>query len=130
MTLNIPRVLADVSVRATLQRLDYLDDSHAEELLTDLHTFLKAYVTGDEENRTEPCSEYEDEKSLADIATAWLDDEERGRFYWPCRGPSECPGQLRYDDQDHYFKRYAAIAQATLISARKHEGVASTRFER
>ncbi|KAJ3485787.1 hypothetical protein NLG97_g6744 [Lecanicillium saksenae] len=150
MKLHIRRALADVSVRATLRRLDYLNDARAEELLIELDTFLEAYVTGDEENGTEPCSEYKDEKALADIATAWLDDEGRGRLYWPCRDPSEYPGQLRYDDGDLNLiagcvqhlacvlnrarnvehsepalvcKRYAAIAQATLISARKHEGL-------
>ncbi|KAJ3480495.1 hypothetical protein NLG97_g8057 [Lecanicillium saksenae] len=143
MTFYITQVLDSPATRAVLQQLGYEDGFHAENMLIDLDNFLKDYTTTNEVNGTEPCSTDEDAKELADIVTVWLDDKKQGRLRWPLLDPRDYPGHLRYDDQDHPLitdlvrdlvcalnrarqrfarKRYVAIAQASLITARRGEG--------
>ncbi|KAJ2976465.1 hypothetical protein NQ176_g4936 [Zarea fungicola] len=101
MTFQIAQIFDDTVARAALQKLDYNDVTHATDLLTCLDEFLKDYVTGDEVNGTEPYNKDEDAEALADISTAWLDDAEQGKQFWPHSGPSNNPRQLCYDDGAH-----------------------------
>ena len=96
MSSLIHRVSVHPVARQALERLGF-NGFPARTLLARLDDFLTDYVTGNEVNGTEPQSEDEHEE-LADIATAWLDDERQGVLHWPSL---DNPSNLRYDARDH-----------------------------
>lgn len=96
MSSLIDRVYAHPDVRQALERLDF-NGVPAKTLLAGLDAFLTKYATANEVNGTEPRSEDEDEE-LADITTAWLDDERQGVWYWPVL---DDPWRLQYNARGH-----------------------------
>ncbi len=90
----ISQLLKEDIVLLDLQTLGFPRD---EFLLKALDDFLKRYVTANEVCGTEPSSIDPDEEAVADIVTAWLDGEVRGKCLWPC----DESGRPRYDDGDH-----------------------------